>query len=92
MNYTKGDWTINTVKGVRIESEDAVKCICLLGDIEDEDYANAHLMAAAPKMYEAIKHFIASTKRAKGIAFTPGMHGAWIALNEALALAEGKEG
>ncbi len=51
---------------------------------------DALLDAAAPEMYEAIKHFIEVTKKAKGIEFTPSMHGAWIALNESLAKTEVK--
>ncbi len=42
-------------------------------------------------MYEAIKHFIDVTKKAKGVEFSASMIGAWIDLNKVLPLAEGRE-
>jgi hypothetical protein len=82
MEYTKGEWVINTVSGIRIESK--TKCICLLGDIEDEDFANVQLISAAPDMYEALKEtqpYISST----------GHPGLLKLINEALLKAEGKD-
>ena len=43
--YTKGEWTINTVKGIRVQTDN--KCICLVGENDEEDKINAHLIAAA---------------------------------------------
>ncbi len=60
MNYTKGEWKV--VHEMNVESETR-RGICSCGFQSNhnpvatfqENVANAHLIAAAPKMYEALK-------------------------------------
>jgi len=63
MNCTKGEWKVNTINGVRVQTKN--KFICLLSDTDDEDeiIANAHLIAAAPEMYEALTKIVAEGTR-----------------------------
>lgn len=86
-DYTKGEWTINTVKGIRIESQSVIKCICLLGDVEDEDYANAQLIAAAPKLYEACKQALRTFEAHK----IPPSDPRYMMIAQALIEAKGKK-
>lgn len=63
MNYTKGEWKHQRTSDGQLiyvdptdSNEDAE--IALVYDImSDEDTANAHLIAAAPDMYEALKGY-----------------------------------
>jgi hypothetical protein len=64
MNYSEGEWTVKEEENqsfigfqVFIESPDLLVAIC---DMEgwgqkEERLANAHLISAAPNMYEALK-------------------------------------
>ena len=53
MNYTKGEWRQSKVHPdtVWVEGREIAICYCYSPDSE----ANAHLIAAAPDMYEALK-------------------------------------
>ena len=69
MNYTKGEWKANCLGSegydIRPVYKDAKECkenglflqICprVWGKTWDEGKANAHLIAAAPEMYEVLK-------------------------------------
>ena len=59
MDYTKGEWTIkNNYRVV----DDNGRTIATSGKPDDiEAKANAHLIAAAPKMYEALRRFLESS-------------------------------
>ena len=101
MNYTKGEWT-------REEVNDQLICLKELRDgayyyiaeiwqpngMPDEEYeANAHLIAAAPDMYEALKMLVydirkedAASAKVWGLLHTADK------LDRILTKAEGKEG
>ena len=65
MNYTKGEWKVEVRESsncIRIKSHDDTQgyadYIVQIADVfgtNGEDEANAHLIAAAPDMYEALK-------------------------------------
>jgi hypothetical protein len=56
-SHTPGPWKINPASGVQIVSELETLVICTTpGDLLQPAAArNAHLIAAAPEMYEALK-------------------------------------
>ncbi len=59
MDYTKGEWEVTTNDSglLHIETKGTHIYIgCILDD--DRGKANAHLIAAAPDMYEALSFFI----------------------------------
>ncbi len=78
MNYTKGEWKVT--KGFKvvagIKSAQAVADV--FGETAKEVEANAHLIAAAPDMYEALKALPEQVKWIPEVA-------------KALAKAEGKD-
>jgi len=111
MNYTKGEWTLE-----KFNLENAVKpddtaildrqgrLICIVTNeptTQKEDEANAHLIAAAPDMYEALKaqheaiDILFAMLIEKDRTFFPSKSGRpWEAIiqgNQALAKAERKE-
>ncbi len=95
MTYTKGEWIIDRVKKSMIISPRKDKVICRLGysgELNDDDRANAHLIAAAPDMYEALKalaHDFATLGELYGI--TPdGIKKVLNKSERALAKAEGR--
>jgi len=58
LNYTKGEWRIEHYPDSQIKIHSGFESICGLtydGKVADEVEANAHLIAAAPDMYEALK-------------------------------------
>jgi len=66
MGYTEGEWKAKCQDGVWIvtlskevggELDDFDICDCDLASSQVECEANAHLIAAAPDMYEALKNF-----------------------------------
>jgi hypothetical protein len=58
MNYTKGEWSVrSTSVGSVIQSDNGDIGILT---IRAEDQENAHLIAAAPDMYETLKATVAS--------------------------------
>jgi hypothetical protein len=72
MNYTKGEWEAGQgiIKGfedtehivVGLKGTNNTKIICATGfsnakDVE-ESIANAHLISAAPELYEALKNLV----------------------------------
>jgi hypothetical protein len=63
MNYTEGEW-IHKEDGVIMAGDYQVACVC-----PKDREANAHLIAAAPDSYEALKALLKSyeelTKRAR---------------------------
>ena len=67
MNYTKGEWKISHSafdrchggKGARefVVNKDEDEIAEVQGNTNDKCLANAHLISAAPEMYEALKAF-----------------------------------
>lgn len=60
MNYTKGEWKINKTEwiiGDAYTVKSGLTLVALVPGIDTlpEAEANAHLIAAAPEMYEALK-------------------------------------
>ncbi len=54
MNYTKGEWKVGHY--IVYTDKSTLICNANIGIVsEGEKTANAHLIAAAPKMYEALK-------------------------------------
>ena len=114
MNYTKGEWKVTNTAFERWSSYrgkstgarafvtvDMNEVAEAQGDVAEEAEANAHLISAAPEMYEALKSqhqaidilFAMLIERDK--AFFPSKSGKpWKAIiqgNKALAKAEGRE-
>ncbi len=86
VNFTKGEWIVEDT--FRILDENNRGIAHSLKSNFGEAKANAHLIAAAPEMYEACKialeFFVAYDIHNKGIS------GLSLQLREALAKAEGK--
>jgi len=57
MEYTKGEWKVNKFPDTRIliVAPPAEICTMIYEKLVSEAEANAHLIAAAPDMYEALK-------------------------------------
>ena len=67
MDCTKGDWIVDyngSIGHIKAVSENGTPTVCKYSPpphcassvfIRDEDKANAHLIAAAPKLYEALE-------------------------------------
>ena len=86
--YTKGEWTVDPDYDW-VRSEDGRVVANCTGYDRDEQRANAHLIAAAPAMYEALK----AVDKYFTTGFPDNMRRKRIAvemLDEALAKAEGK--
>lgn len=49
---TKGRWEVNTVSGIRVQNEE--RCICLVGENDEEDEANAHFMATCANQAQSV--------------------------------------
>ena len=93
MNYTKGEWR---VKGCSVDGEDGYPIASTYPDTRLTSpeslrlkKANAHLIAAAPDMYEALKRLLKMVPEDCGGCIKTET--AWIEAQEALAKAEGKE-
>lgn len=86
MDYTKGEWTTKTmIDGTIIIKAPDGKCPATVWDCPEAE-ANAHLIAAAPDMYEALKLYQSHQEGTSG-------HYCWKcaeAINKALAKAGGK--
>ena len=54
MNYTKGEWKANR-HGVFVECRNLIIANIVNRETNDETIGNAHLISAAPEMYEALK-------------------------------------
>jgi len=95
MNYTKGEWKAeqDAANSIRIFSQDSEQISSVMdydgNDITEEMEANAHLIAAAPDMYEALLS-------ALGAIATEDSGEGWVkeitgVITKAMAKAEGKE-
>jgi len=93
MNYTKGEWVAeqDTANSIRIFSQDSEQIASVMdydgNDITEEMEANAHLIAAAPDMYEALIQAM-RTFQAYRIKETDPRY---LKLRRAAAKAEGRE-
>ena len=92
MNYSKGEWKVNC--GIRANGELIATTEALKRNLTKDGYnateeiANAHLISAAPDMYEALKDLQKAIENGKERIGA----GRWFNLDNALAKAEGKEG
>jgi len=101
MNYTKGEWqfTLNTDKKhseIDIFSQEGkgVKYIGTINAIwlsNEEKLANAHLIAAAPDMYEALEDIIKQAEKSHMMLPPDLADSIKVFGKQALAKAEGKE-
>lgn len=92
MNYTKGEWKVASTgfdreyrKFIVLDNEWLWITAEAKGETEEEAEANAHLVSAAPEMYEALKAIIdeaRGTDRFGGDQITDALN--------AIAKAEGK--
>ena len=94
--HTKGPW-MSFYDGTLVIAEGDGACVASLRDTEVETIAerraNAHLIAAAPELLEALKHVVAAER-----AFIEDTSAAWddevgkavIAAEAAIAKAEGR--
>ena len=55
--YTKGKWRVMTGNIATVVGTDSGKTAIVYGGSDEEELANAHLIAAAPDMYEACNAF-----------------------------------
>jgi hypothetical protein len=98
MNYTKGEWTYDKTSGSikainvgTVNNSPMVANVFVTDIIEQlETDVNARLISASPDMYEAIKHFMEVTSRAKNVKFSPAMGMAYCGLRNAIDKAEGR--
>ena len=81
MNYTKGEWRILDNQIVTGYSPN-MDFIAEFNEANDEAEANAHLIAAAPNLKEAVIRLLKDEGTSEDIAFA----------QDALAKAEGKVG
>lgn len=99
MKHTKGPWYV-TGKNVRQESSDIVICniddgghcddsVILISSQEQE--VNAHLIASAPELLEAVKELYQNLKRDSGKLGSPHVDYALQCGKEAIAKAEREE-
>ena len=58
MEYTKGEWTVDTESIATVVMAERTKVAVVYGYSDEEELANAHLIAAAPALYEALKILI----------------------------------
>lgn len=86
MNYTKGNWFFN---GYCVENGSHV--VAEINRIGDHWRDDAHLIAAAPEMYEACRALLKKTKEWTGTGKYQDLLLELLDIKEALAKAEGKE-
>jgi hypothetical protein len=58
MNYTKGEWKVKDDRphfSIQVGRQNIASISSLNNMLNDEKLANAHLIAAAPEMYEALR-------------------------------------
>ena len=89
MNFIPGPWEVVNLTDVFVAEESGVQiadCAVALGDLDFEQCrANAHLVAAAPRLLVALikaRHFINTQMQALGILADPRLLGE---LNSAIA-------
>jgi len=84
LNYTKGEWkTYKWEEGFRLESNTGENiAYSIIGE------ANAHLISAAPEMYEALTEIYSTCRQ---FLLLPQNNSTMIKSGKALAKAEGKE-
>ncbi len=91
--YTQGEWkveewfTLTGKKGFTLLVEENGVKLVLARDIVNE--ANAHLIAAAPKMYEALRGILDQKDNPQLYTALSGQE--WLDIEQALAKVEGKE-
>lgn len=56
--FTKGDWYISDEDCDAVYSSSSTARICCMDKFNSDFEANAHLIAAAPKMYEALSKLL----------------------------------
>lgn len=94
MEYTKGEWKIISGFKIRCGEEQCFVADCWTGDLYFprprfiEAEANAHLISAAPELYEALKEFMEVLEKV-GSEY-PAIRIAYNLAKPALAKAEGK--
>ena len=91
LNYTKGEWRIEHYPDSQIKIHSGFESICGLtydGKVADEVEANAHLIAAAPDMYEALERLVDYLNY---LGVPEDCEDQYEEANKALAKAEGKE-
>ena len=91
--YTKGDWKIDTGSIATVVLADVTKVAVVYGYSDEEERSNARLIAASPKLYEALKK--AQKCLNNSATITPQMdfqnvRAVLPVIGEALALAEEK--
>ncbi len=98
MNYTKGEWKVyqdGMAQRTSVVSEDGIGFFrANIADLDrkNKEYvANAHLIAAAPNMYEALKTIAPNIRfMYEGHRDDAGLRYKYELLEQALAKAEGK--
>ena len=97
--FTKGEWFPTGTLVEHASNNVADICICdpemfgqeHIGRSCEETYANAQLIAAAPRMFKALKKAIKDYGKPGGPCNVPNQPGTWIAMAEAaIDAAEGK--
>jgi hypothetical protein len=88
--HTNGPWLITTIDGDDCLMVGGGDGSDVVADIrtdrpEDEVEANAHLMASAPEMYEALKKLAECSKEVPLMKYEQGL------VDKAIAHAEGRE-
>ncbi len=93
MDYTKGTWAVekwghNTVIVTDADQTDSEICVISKHGLPFE--ANAHLIAAAPAMYEALKGIRKDVDKPKPLVFDELESETLIKVYKAISAAEGK--
>lgn len=82
--WTPGPWSNDRIGEIAVSlGDDNIALVCFEGELNDEKEceANAHLIAAAPELYEALKEVVALSDRKQH---------AWDNARAALAKARGE--
>ena len=100
-NYTKGEWNIGEILDANFHAklrtitssnyqDGGFPFICYVNDAPNECEANAHLIAAAPMMYEALKELVDTYSIPDDYTENNPAHQCWVKAIKALQKAEGK--